>query len=78
MPGEQKRAFIEKLNAFVRSRGARLYVKLHPHSYLYAYSDSYLPRTTTSSMAATSAPAPLLRRAKGCFGILSTLVAVAV
>jgi hypothetical protein len=76
MAGEQKRAFLEKLNTFAKSRGAKLYVKLHPYSYIYAHSDSYLPRDGNIIYGRAVRVGPLLRRTKGCFGIMSTLISV--
>jgi hypothetical protein len=76
MPGPVKRAFLEKLNAFAKSRGAKLYVKLHPYSYIYDHSDSYLPADDNIIYGRAVRVGPLLRQAQGCFGIMSTLVTV--
>jgi hypothetical protein len=77
MPGREKAAFLEKLSAFAKRKGAKLYVKLHPYSYLYGFAADYLPKDENIIYGRDVPVGPLLRRARGCFGLVSTLMTVA-
>jgi hypothetical protein len=66
----QKCGFINRLNAFCRGRGARLYVKLHP----YDYRRNDLPQDANIVYYRECGLRELISGAQGCFGISSTLV----
>jgi hypothetical protein len=67
---EEMLRFYGKLIAYCKSQGARLKIKLHPESYRC----SWLPEDNSVEWIRDADLVSLIRGAKACFGMFSTLV----